>query len=227
MKKKIYLAFLMLGLLSITFAIPAGVADTKPAYALNDEDVTGWWLFDEGSVAGVNWSSYDMGCWFQIWINNQSGSNAIEAWLNATKCVCVMIVQFPFTITNFWWNLIEAYFVASGGTLKDVPGYSHAVTWDDLGVYLALGVTGDKAIFILGYGDNSTPADPFTGWWKVKTPTNTDATGGDILSMLTLQGTKFPFIPGFEMLTIFLALVVLTGVVFLLRKDQLHFLKLK
>lgn len=211
-------AILLIGLFALTFGIPAQANGIKPPQALGSGDAPGWNLYSEGSVGNLNWSDEVLSgfsMWYQIWFDNTT-------FIDSTKGVALMLISFPFSIGDIWWLVLKEYFVGVfGGITVDIPGLEHAIWWSNGGVYLGLGTNDKMIIFVLGYGSNETPSDPFTGWFLVKTPTNTSATQLDIVSILTMQGAMFVGIPGFEILTVFATLLLVVAVVLSIRKHKI------
>lgn len=238
---------MLVGLLAVSFAIPATIADTKPSWALNSDDVEGWWIYNEGSLFDWNYTvgaySFDIqiSAWYQIWINNETAkSTPEEAWLNATAAMCLVVMQFnddldDFTIDLGWikvdinlWNLLKISFNATG-TQKSVAGLDDAYVWSNGNVWAGVGYSGKLLIWAMGYGDQTSPANPFGGLsvsLKDVGPSDTGATESDVLTLMGAQGSSFGGgIPGFGLASIFMSLVLLVGVFFIFRKDQLHMIK--
>ncbi len=229
MSTKKPLLFLMVGLLAISFALPA-LAATRPTYMINPEDVPGWYLYDEGEVLDDwNWSGstaglLEMSAWYQIWINNQS-------WINATAAVGLLAIDMNIDLnTAFFgfsvWDMIVSALAGIGFVEKSVTGLDGCAIWSSGGVWAAIGYHDNVMFGAVGWGSQTPPGNPFAGGLLTipKTPSDSGAGESDILGIMNAQGAKFPGIPGFELFTVFLGVIIVTGVIFLLRKDQLSLL---
>ncbi|MHA1264408.1 MAG: hypothetical protein ACTSRS_04155 [Candidatus Helarchaeota archaeon] len=75
MASKKPILFLIFFVLGLSLVIPA-IAQTRPDYLIDPNDVPGWYLYKEGHVSDQwNWSGsaagfIQMDAWYQIWINN-------------------------------------------------------------------------------------------------------------------------------------------------------------
>ncbi len=243
--KKI-LIFLMMGLLAMSFSIPATAAD-RPAYALNPDDVPDWWLYKEGSLFNWNFTyaviyTVEISAWYQIWINNETPkATPAEAWLNATAGMVLLVIDFGQDVDNYpllggavhvnLWDLVILYLscVNDSAEEKTIPGLTKALIWKSSvsSTWWGLGYSGRYVIFALGKGDETAPGNPFKGGLAVvKTPTASGASQANIMSIMGSQAGAFGGgIPGFTAAPILITMAVLFTIIFLLRKDQLHLLK--
>lgn len=238
MRGKKPLLFLMVGLLAISFALPA-MAQTRPSYMIDPADVPGWYLYKEESITEEwNWSAgglagfFDFSVWYQIWINNQSGKTDGEAWTNATAAMALLAIDLDMNLDRSFlgislWDMVSSLLAGVGCVEKSVPGLGGCFMWNISGFWAAIGYNGQLLFVALGWGSQTPPGNPFGGSILAipKAPADSTTSESDILGLMGAQGQKFPGIPGFELITVFLAVVVLTGVIFLLRKDQLSLLK--
>ena len=232
MKMKNLLLFLMIGLLAISFALPAAAVVDRPPYALNPDDVTGWWLYDEGPV-GETWEygDYEVNTWYQVWINNNTPqATAMDAWLNATAAIGLLIIEFPIDLnTGFGgftiWTGIVLSLAGMGATELTGTGLDGALIWDSGGgLWIAMGYKDKVMIWVIGYGDGSAPANPF-GLAVPKAGDDDYASQDDVETLMTAQGSMFPGIPGFTFLPIVFSLMTIVSIIFLFRKNQLTLLK--
>jgi hypothetical protein len=241
----------MMGLLAMSFSIPAIAAD-KPAYALNPDAVPGWWMFKEGSLFDWNFSfelnDFQINAWYQIWINNETPkATPADAWLNATAGMVLLVVDFGQDVDNYaiqlipgvtlrfnLWNLLIPFtsWFNNSAEEKSIPGLTKALVWKSsvTSAWWGVGYSGHYVILALGKGDQTPPGNPFEGGLgvPVKTagPTASGASQANIMTLMGSQAGAFGGgIPGFAIAPIFLAMAVLFTIVFLLRKDQLHLLK--
>ncbi|HUX98823.1 MAG TPA: hypothetical protein VMV49_04670 [Candidatus Deferrimicrobium sp.] len=246
MKKKGMLLFLMVGLLAMSFAIPAMAVPTeRPDWALDSDDVEGWWIYTEDTISDWEYLyelevvSIELTVWYQIWINNNTPqASAAEAWLNATAAMCICVIDFgddldEFTIDFVFikfdvnlWAIIAPAFGAYGGTQRSVSGLDDAYTWQWVGAWAGVGYKGSLLILAFGYDSVDAPMNPFGLLAQVKTPSESAATENNILTLMGTQGSMLPgAIPGFSLLPLVISMVVLLSVIVLLRKDQLSLLK--
>ena len=237
MNAKKPLLFLMVGLLAISFALPA-MAVTRPDYMIDPEDVPGWYLYKEGHLTEEwNWSGsfegfLSLDAWYQIWINNESGTTDPAAWANATKAVGLLAIDMSVDLNKDFlgisiWDIISSLLRGAGFEEKTVSGLDECLVWSAASVWAAIGYHNNMLFTAVGWGSETPPSNPFESGvlTMTKAPADTGAEEADILALMGAQGLEFPPIPGFELITVFLAVAVLTGVIFLLRKDQLSLLK--
>jgi hypothetical protein len=245
MKNNKLLLFALIGLLAVTFAIPSVVA-AKPSWALDSDDVDGWWVFAEGEIPGWNYTYVGVGtvdlsftAWYQIWINNNTAwPTAGEAWLNATAGMVIIVMEFNDDLDDFTidlglitvdvnlWGLISPSLVGAGAVQKNVPGLSDAYTWSEGGAWAGIGYKGPMLLVAAGYDSQGEPMNPFDSGILAKTPAETGAGETDIINLMGTQGSAFPSgIPGFSFVPILISLVVIASIIFLIRKDQLSLLK--
>ena len=204
MKAKKPLLFLMVGLLAMSFALPAMAQTSRPAYMIDPADVPGWYLYDEAGIAEEwNWSggiagflSFD--AWYQIWINNQSSTPT--PWLNATAAMALLTIDMSidlgtnFIIFNLWDLVVQTLLgLPLGFEEKTVPGLEGCVTYNNSGFWAALGFKGEVLIVALGWGSETPPGNPFGGGVLAGTMTPTDSTvsESDILNLMSKQGLEF------------------------------------
>ena len=244
--KKI-LIFLMMGLLAMSFSIPATAAD-RPAYALNPDDVPDWWLYNEGSLFDWNFTYLtnilDISAWYQIWINNDTNwATKEEAWLNSSAGMLLLVVDFGQDVDHYCitimsvqvcinlWDLFIPYIPDFNHTAeeKTIAGLDQALIWKSSvsSTWWGLGYSGRYVIFALGKGDKTLPGNPFEGGMAVvKSPVASGASQANIMTIMGSQAGAFGGgIPGFTVAPIFITMAVLVTIIFLLRKDQLHLLK--
>ncbi|NVM30136.1 MAG: hypothetical protein HWN65_14930 [Candidatus Helarchaeota archaeon] len=216
MKTKRTLLFLMVGLTMLSLAIPVQAA-TKPSWALNESDVDGWWIIAESDESWT-YSAYSFGVWYQIWVNNAT-------WTDATAAMCIMVMEFPINLDIIWEPFLDIINDLGLPTNEqNIPGLDGAVTWNESNLWIGLGYSDDLLLMVIGYNSTDAPMNPF---FMAKTPTDeTTAKESDIIKLMTAQGAMFGAIPGFEISLVFITIVIITGVIFLLRKDQLSLLKL-
>ncbi len=242
MKNNKLLLFALIGLLTVTFAIPSVVA-AKPSWALESDDVEGWWVYDEGEIAGWNYTYIDVysidlsfTAWYQIWINaNTSESNP---WTTATAAMVIIVMEWNDDLDDFTldfgvikislnlWELVIVPLLAPIGVQKSVAGLTDAYTYSSGGAWAGIGFKGKLMVVAAGYDSEAAPMNPFDSGILAKTPTETGAGETDIISLMGTQGTAFPSgIPGFSFIPLLISMVVVVSIVFLLRKDQLGLLK--
>ena len=186
--------------LAITFMIPCNAINGKPSHALEQGDVSEWWRYDEGVVYNLDWTGYNLTMWWQIWINNET---AATPWANATKAVCIMYITFPHDIDDDWWFAIKVWFQISDYINIDIGEFDHDIIWEEDNRSLALATEGEKLILMAGYNETSAPADPFTRWWAVKTPTNSSSVDpADLILMLEAISFEYVRFPWFDIFVI-------------------------
>ncbi len=222
MKNKKLLLVVIVGLLATILLVPGNTMTDKPSHALESSEVQGWWVFNEGFATNNLWYGFNLSMWWQIWINNQTIQvNESAAWNNATKAICIILITFPYDIESEWWLALKVWFQITTYYDVDFDGFDHDLIWEDSGIQLGLATEDENLIFIMGYNETTTPANPFTRWWAVKTPTNSSSvTTADISYMLEAQAGKLHKVPGFEAVTILAILAILTGILFKRRKWQ-------
>jgi hypothetical protein len=239
MTNKKILLFLMVGLLAISFTLPA-LATSRPSYALNPEDVPGWWLYSEGSPPGSPWEvpwllyTFNISAWYQIWINNNTAwSTAPQAWANATAAMGLLVIDFGIDIDNWRigpisvdiWDLFIVPWFNTTGTVVSIPGLDGAIVYRSTNVWWGIGYSGQLLIIAIGWGSTSPPGNPFVAG---KDPADSGATQGNIVTLMGAQGSQFSSgIPGFTIVPILISMVVLLSIIYLIRKDQLVILKSK
>jgi len=248
MAHKKILILLMMGLLAMSFTIPATAAD-RPAYALNPDDVPGWWLYNEGSLFDWNFTfdlnDFQITAWYQIWINNETPkASPAEAWLNATAGMVLLVVDFGQDIDNYGitlipgitlhfnlWNLLIPYLACYNVSAEEkaIPGLAKALIWKSSvsSTWWGLGYSGHYVVFALGKGDQTVPGNPFEGGLAaVKSPAASGASQSNVMTLMGAQGGALGGgIPGFTIVPILITMAVLFTIIFLFRKDQLHLLK--
>lgn len=249
--RKIFL-FLMVGLLAISFTLPAR-ATARPAYALDPNSVPGWFLFSEGPSFNWNASLYgnnfSVSAWYQIWINNDTSfANKADAWADATAGMLLLVVNLGQPVDKFYiqvgiirlgpfnlWNLViplMAWYNVSAED-KTIPGLTKALVWKSStgNTWWGLGYSGSVVIFALGKGDQTPPHNPFEGTLgasKDSGPAASGASQTNIMALMAAQGSMLGgAIPGYTFVPIFVSIVVLLSIIYLVRKDQLAILKTK
>lgn len=229
MKTKTPLLFLMVGLLAMSFAIPAFA--TTPAYLIDPDDVPGWTLWKDGSISEEwNWTesgqTFEMTAWYQIWINNDS-------WVNATAAIALSVIELNINLnTNFFgfsiWDWVKTALTESAGfTEKSIAGLDGCLTWSQSNVWAAIGYKNNVLIVAVGVGTDAIPGNPFSEgvFAMTKSPGADDASESDILTLMAAQGTQFPGIPGFAFYAVLIGVTIFTGTFLMLRKDRLSLLK--
>jgi hypothetical protein len=253
MANKKMLLFLMAGLLAMSFTVPATAAD-RPSYAMNPDDVPGWWIYSENSL--FDWSTLNLGgynvtlsAWYQIWINNNTPQATEElAWQNATAGMLLLVVDVGQPVDNWCiqigplkfcfnlWNILTATpwtWFNNSAEEKTISGLTKAFIWKSSvsSTWWGLGYHGDYLIFALGKGDQTPPGNPFEGGIlaapvKLAGPQASGASQANIMTIMATQAGAFGGgIPGFTVAPIFITIAVLLTIIYLLRKDQLHLLK--
>ena len=224
MKKSFFLLLGLVGLLSMTSIVQVWAA--KPVYALNQEDVPGWWIEDEDEILGWNYTSYSLTTWYQIWINNQT-------WADANACMIIFLIEFPGNVDlnqeiQGWslWELLVLALNPDNYTVseKDVDGLDHCLTWNDTQNWTVLANKNNVLIFAYGYDSQGPPGEIFVKAMKDPTVSEVDET--DLIELIAAQADKFPSgIPGFNSIPIVISVVVLMGLIILLKKDQLSLIR--
>ena len=226
--KKIPL-FLMVGLLAISFILPA-MASSKPSYALGRDAIPGWTLWKEDSpTIPWNYSATNLNVWYQIWMNNQTD----DGWENASAAMLIILIEFPSNIDlnkEYFgislWDLLEIFLTATGSnvTTKTIPGFDHADAFKKGAVWGGVGNKGNIVVVVFGVGTDVPPANVFEG--AGKDLADSSATYGNIMSLMIAQGVSFASgIPGFTIVPIFISMVIILALYYLIRKDQLNLLK--
>ena len=134
-------------------------------------------------------------------------------------------MEFPINLDIIWEPFLDIINDLGLPTNEqNIPGLDGAVTWNESNLWIGLGYSDDLLLMVIGYNSTDAPMNPF---FMAKTPTDeTTAKESDINKLMTAQGAMFGAIPGFEISLVFITIVIITGVIFLLRKDQLSLLKL-
>ncbi|MHA1232040.1 MAG: hypothetical protein ACTSPQ_15495, partial [Candidatus Helarchaeota archaeon] len=186
-------------LLTICLVTPVFAAPTD--YLLKDGDIPGWYLYKENTMS-VSWTTGNMSMAWQIWINAPS-------WVNATKAVCLMVVEFPDDISSAIWTTLKNLFNSSANVVK-IPGLEDAYIWNEGNLYVGIGYNGKVFLVAVGYNETVAPGNPFGAFWRTKSPSETSADEGDILTILTAQGSAFlSQIPGFEYLYVMYSVIII------------------
>ena len=120
MKKNLPFSGLAICCLMFCIILPMTHAMVKPIYALNEEDVDGWWISIEAgfemSVMGINIES-----WSQTWMSN-------ESWADATSAFWLQIMDFGDMINyDLMW---ESFITSIVGFLpedRNITGFTNSV----------------------------------------------------------------------------------------------------
>ncbi|MHA1310830.1 MAG: hypothetical protein ACTSQO_07840 [Candidatus Helarchaeota archaeon] len=209
MKNKKLLLITLFSLLSLGFILPVFA---QPSYLLGPNDVPGWTLY-KSSNENVNYTSSTMSMYWQIWIN-------AKTWENATKAVCLMVVEFPQDISDAIWTALKIGFNSSA-KVKPIPGLTDAYIWNEGNLYIGIGYNGNVFLIAIGYNQTVAPGNPFGAFWMSKTPTETNANENDISTILAAQGAEFlTQIPGFEFVFILISVEIIVGIVWLVKRQK-------
>ncbi|MHA1270301.1 MAG: hypothetical protein ACTSPY_10980 [Candidatus Helarchaeota archaeon] len=211
MKNNKVLFLSIFSILAISFIIPVFAQQN---YLLGENDVPGWYLYTNGS-SSASFQSSSMSMVWQIWINNNS-------WINSTKAVCLMVMEFPQDISETIWMALKLLFNNSAKVVP-IPGLTDAYVWSEGNLYAGIGYNGRVFLIAIGYNQTVGPGDPFGTFWRSKAPTESSTTESDIVNILYAQGSQFSAqIPGFEIGYILLSVSIIAIVILIFKRPKFN-----
>ncbi|MFX1294596.1 MAG: hypothetical protein ACFFD2_07060 [Promethearchaeota archaeon] len=223
MKKRIFLLFFTVGLLSTTFAIPA-LANGIPSWALDETDLTGWYVQAEEFIGSESYMGITITVWYQIW------SNA-ETWIASTAAFAIVVIDFgkdKICVLGECIQLSEIFseMAPPGATEKNYTGWTAVYVWEESypTFWMGLGYKSPGVIvFCMSVDTLAEPTPPVFSKVKVKSPSLGGFTEGDLDTVMTALGPKIPGgIPGFTLGAILVSLTVIITMTILLRRDKLR-----
>ncbi|NVM31846.1 MAG: hypothetical protein HWN65_23605 [Candidatus Helarchaeota archaeon] len=219
MNKRVLISWLVICFLTIGIVLPMTKAIEKPVYALNEEDVDGWWITMEDGIE-ISFSGYTLGSWFQTWMNN-------ESWVDADAAFWLQIMDFGEMIDySMMWESFVTTMVGFLPEDRNITGFAGSVIYNISDVWYGLGYQGNRLVWILGTDSSGMPVLPDNPYFaKFKSPTNSSGTEQDVEDLMVAQGTVIglssPGIPSFGLLITIITVGVLSGVILFFNRDRL------
>ncbi|HUX98971.1 MAG TPA: hypothetical protein VMV49_05420 [Candidatus Deferrimicrobium sp.] len=217
MNKKSLFSLIVICFLTIGILLPMSRSIAKPVYALDEEDVEGWWIFMETGFE-MSFGDFTMTTWAQSWMDN-------ETWADADAAFWLQIMDYDELIDfNTMWDSFVVGMIGYLPADRNITGFTHSVIYNISDVWYGMGCQGDRFVWILGTDDTGMPAFPSYPYLvELKTPTNTSGTEQDVEDLMKAQGQIIGLssgIPSFEILVTIITVGVLSGAILFFNRQR-------